>query len=107
MKVNVYHLYHLRVITRVVSLGSFHSHTLEQEKYVQHRMAHAQRKDQMVLDCLIQIISCLYQHILPVSFLCLVLLYSIKLHYQSDSAEGPATSKNPLQDRAMYKIWRR
>ena len=74
MKENVCRLYQLRVplITRVVSLESFHSHTLEQEKYAYRRMARAQRKDQTVLDCLILITFCLYQHILQVSFLCSV-----------------------------------
>ena len=68
MKVNVDLLCHLSVIMSVVSLESFHSHTLVPEKYVPHlRMAHVQHKAQMVLDYLMLTTFCLYQHLPHVS----------------------------------------
>ena len=72
MGVNVYHLYHLRMIMNVVSLASYHSHTLGPEKYVHHPMDHVQQRALMALDCLILITFCLYQHLPHVSLLCLV-----------------------------------
>ena len=67
MKANVDRLCHLRVISGVVSLGSFHSHTLVPEKYVHHLMVHVQHKAQMVLDYLMLTTFCLYQQLPHVS----------------------------------------
>ena len=77
VKANVNHHCHLRVIIKfnVVDMVLFHSLILVPEKYVPHlRMTHVQHKAQMVLDCLMLITFCLYQH-LQVSF-----SFSVSIH---------------------------
>ena len=69
MKANVDYLCHLSVIMSVESLGSFHSHILVPDKCVHHLMVHVQCKVQMVLDCLMLITCCLYQHLSQVRYL--------------------------------------
>ena len=76
MRVNVYHLCHLRMTISVESLESFHSHTLGPEKYAHHLMDHVQHKDQMVPDYLMLITLCLYQHLLHVSFVLCMTIYT-------------------------------
>ena len=78
MKVNAFGLYHLKVIMHVVSLGSSPSHTLGPEKYVQHQMAFVYETAQMVQDYPMLTIFYLYQHLLHVSFPCLINVLCIK-----------------------------
>ena len=65
----------------VVSLESFHSHTLVPEKHVRHIMDRVQQRAQMVPDCQMLITFCLYQQPLRVSELCLLMNYSYTMSF--------------------------